>query len=142
MHFDPLFSTQRPPAPTSKQIVGHEQVIETELSSIEPRIDNPNSALMFGFWMSVFSIIFLILLELLKLGRIIARGRDNLPQSQVPCRNCKYFARKNQYLKCAVRPDLVLTKQALDCSDYCSRDETDLTANARFSTKTVGETDR
>lgn len=38
---------------------------------------------------------------------------------QVPCSNCRFFS-NNHYLKCAVHPFIVSTKQALDCSDYCS----------------------
>jgi len=36
---------------------------------------------------------------------------------QVPCRKCQFFD-GNHYLNCAVRPSIVLTKQALNCSDY------------------------
>ena len=39
---------------------------------------------------------------------------------QVPCNNCRFFS-NNYYLKCAVHPSIVSTKQALDCSDYCSQ---------------------
>ena len=46
-------------------------------------------------------------------------GIHNFPQ--VPCKDCRYFAAKNQYLKCAVRPSEVLTAQAENCSDYCSK---------------------
>ena len=40
---------------------------------------------------------------------------------QVPCRNCRFFS-LNQYLKCAVHPSVVMTKQAIDCPDYCPKD--------------------
>ena len=36
---------------------------------------------------------------------------------QFPCWNCQYF-KDNHYLNCAVRPSIVLTKHALNCSDY------------------------
>lgn len=36
---------------------------------------------------------------------------------QVPCKNCQFF-QDNHYLNCAVHPSIVLTKQALNCSDY------------------------
>lgn len=36
---------------------------------------------------------------------------------QVPCRNCQFF-NDNHYLNCAVQPSNVLTKEALNCSDY------------------------
>ncbi|QNP28565.1 hypothetical protein [Cylindrospermopsis curvispora] len=40
--------------------------------------------------------------------------------SQVPCKNCKFFS-NNHYLKCAVKPDIVLTEAAIDCSEYCPK---------------------
>ena len=53
----------------------------------------------------------------------VTRGRGNKvkvisPSQQFPCTNCRFFD-KNHYLKCAVHPEIVLTKKALDCSDYC-----------------------
>ncbi|AFZ56617.1 hypothetical protein H6G54_00470 [Anabaena cylindrica FACHB-243] len=39
---------------------------------------------------------------------------------QVPCKNCKFFA-NNHYLKCAVKPDIVLTEEAINCSEYCPK---------------------
>jgi hypothetical protein len=45
--------------------------------------------------------------------------------TQVPCRNCQFFS-NNFYLNCAVNATLVLTKEAINCSDYKRR-------NSRFS---------
>ncbi|WP_016950570.1 hypothetical protein [Anabaena sp. PCC 7108] len=39
---------------------------------------------------------------------------------KVPCKNCKFFS-NNHYLKCAVQPDIVLTEEAIHCSEYCPR---------------------
>jgi len=36
---------------------------------------------------------------------------------KVPCKKCQFFA-NNHYLKCAVKPDSVLTEEAIDCSEY------------------------
>lgn len=36
---------------------------------------------------------------------------------EIPCCNCQFF-QENHYLNCAVQPSIVLTKQALNCSDY------------------------
>ncbi|MFW9259229.1 hypothetical protein [Nostoc sp. CALU 546] len=41
---------------------------------------------------------------------------------QLPCRNCRFFT-NNHYLYCTVHPSIVLTEQALDCSDYCPLSE-------------------
>lgn len=40
--------------------------------------------------------------------------------NQVPCMNC-HFLCMNPYLKCAVNPVAVLTKEAIDCPDYRPR---------------------
>ncbi len=40
--------------------------------------------------------------------------------SKVPCCKCQYFD-ENSYLNCTVNPSIVLTKQALNCPDYCPR---------------------
>ena len=36
---------------------------------------------------------------------------------KVPCKKCQFFA-NNHYLKCAVKPDNVMTEKAIDCSEY------------------------
>ncbi len=36
---------------------------------------------------------------------------------QSPCRKCQFFD-ENNYLNCAVHPSIVLTNQAVNCSDY------------------------
>lgn len=38
----------------------------------------------------------------------------------IPCQNCQFF-KGSKYLKCAVHPATVLTKQAIDCLDYQPR---------------------
>ena len=40
------------------------------------------------------------------------------PLHKVRCRNCQFFS-TDRYLKCAVQPSIVLTKQAENCPDYC-----------------------
>lgn len=37
---------------------------------------------------------------------------------KAPCQHCRYFS-QNPYLKCTLHPSTVLTKQAIDCLDYC-----------------------
>ncbi len=41
----------------------------------------------------------------------------NYNLKKVHCRSCRFFI-NNHYLKCAVHPDLALTKQSLNCHDY------------------------
>jgi hypothetical protein len=42
------------------------------------------------------------------------------PHENLPCRNCQYFS-NNHYLKCAIQPSLVMTTEAINCSDYCPK---------------------
>jgi len=50
---------------------------------------------------------------------------------QVPCLKCQFFDR-NDYLNCAVRPSIALTKQAFNCSDYLPKSSTNgVTGTAR-----------
>jgi hypothetical protein len=39
---------------------------------------------------------------------------------KVPCKNCQFYS-NNNYLKCAVKPDVVMTEEAKDCSEYSSK---------------------
>ncbi|MDZ8187083.1 MAG: hypothetical protein RMX96_19825 [Nostoc sp. ChiSLP02] len=53
-------------------------------------------------------------------------GTSNIDRlNQYPCRNCKFFD-DNNYIKCAVKPSVVLTKQARDCPEYQSADRKNL----------------
>ncbi|MEB3179734.1 MAG: hypothetical protein VKL59_11965 [Nostocaceae cyanobacterium] len=77
-------------------------------------------------WAAAFSCVaiswasaFFLLIKLLKSVQYPATLKRNFLH-QLPCKNCKYFC-NNNYLKCAVQPDLVMTEQASDCSDYCPK---------------------
>jgi hypothetical protein len=37
---------------------------------------------------------------------------------KIPCRRCQYF-NDNQFLKCTLHPATTMTKQSVDCRDYC-----------------------
>lgn len=37
---------------------------------------------------------------------------------KILCHRCRYFS-NNAYLKCALHPVTVLTKQVVNCTDYC-----------------------
>ncbi|WP_026733737.1 hypothetical protein [Fischerella sp. PCC 9605] len=39
---------------------------------------------------------------------------------KLPCYTCRYFS-NNHYLHCAVQPSIVLTEEAMNCSDYCPK---------------------
>ena len=39
---------------------------------------------------------------------------------QIPCKNCQFYSNE-PHLKCAVNPSIVLTEQAINCSDYLTK---------------------
>jgi hypothetical protein len=51
------------------------------------------------------------------------RPLNSRPHHSVPCHGCRYL-NNNPHLKCALHPATALTKQALDCGDYCPNSPT------------------
>ena len=100
------------------------ETVGTEFHKANPTLNEVDSSVsLFFLWITIFSIISLALVKILqKLGKSNIKGWSIIPNSQVPCRNCRFFD-KNEYLQCAVNPGAVLTKQANNCSDYCNKDE-------------------
>lgn len=48
---------------------------------------------------------------------VIEQFKQPKPTSKYPCLNCKYF-NNNPYLMCAVKPQIALTEESKNCSDY------------------------
>ncbi len=103
---------------------GQLQVNETQVENTQPT----NTGIpdhVFMIWGPIGLILSwaALFLMLSKRGRI---ARNELAVNikslnQIPCKNCKFFA-NNPHLKCAIQPSLVLTEKAIDCADYCQRD--------------------
>ena len=68
----------------------------------------------------VFTWIFIILLGWSlwsAIGDTLAKSKR---MHEIPCSNCQFFT--NDYrLKCTVHPLIANTEQAIDCGDYCSK---------------------
>jgi uncharacterized membrane protein YciS (DUF1049 family) len=98
---------------------GHQSVVE--LNEVKPNSSIPTSDLMMAFFPIGFVIgwtgLFLMLSKLrtVAMDRMIATTNS---LNKVQCKNCQFFS-SNRYLKCAVQPSLVLTKEAESCPDYC-----------------------
>ena len=64
--------------------------------------------------------IFLMLSKRVRLARkeiaINIRSLD-----KIPCKNCNFYS-NDPHLKCAVNPSSVMTEKAVDCSDYCAKE--------------------
>jgi len=66
----------------------------------------------------VKAIVGLTILSIWKISRDKKQVLTSNRFQQVPCKTCRFFT-NNHYLKCAVHPAVALTKQALNCSDFC-----------------------
>jgi hypothetical protein len=66
------------------------------------------------FWMALSKI-----MNVVKDNQIFLKKK---PLSKFPCQNCKYFS-SNYYMRCAVNPSIVMTKEAKDCPDYLAEDD-------------------
>ena len=103
------------------------QGYQTEIAvNRQDSITKPNEALIYGGSFSLFAIVTgtVIWLSKRRMGDKKESFLNFARFKQVPCINCIYFTGKI-YLKCAVRPLEVLTKKAINCSDYCSQDKND-----------------
>jgi hypothetical protein len=82
----------------------------------QPRIENLDTA-----FNAVTSLIMLLMIGV-SIYAVIPKDWQHLlrfnSSQKIPCRRCQYF-NDNQFLKCALHPITTLTKQAVDCSDYC-----------------------
>lgn len=109
------------PLSKAKLIIVNPAVKKPDLTRPEGAI-TPDEALFFiPFCSMIFLAIFILkLLNVWKVTRakIIALNCFH----QLPCQNCRFFT-NNHYLYCTVHPSIVLTEQALDCSDYCPLSE-------------------
>ncbi|MEH2131729.1 MAG: hypothetical protein V7K86_14075 [Nostoc sp.] len=104
------------------------KLIIVKATVIKPDLIKPKGAIMLDealFFIPFCSMIFLAILiwKLLDIWKVaIAKITTLNCFHQLPCRSCRFFT-NNHYLYCTVHPSIVLTEQALDCSDYCSLSE-------------------
>ncbi|MBD2535568.1 hypothetical protein H6G97_41765 [Nostoc flagelliforme FACHB-838] len=71
-------------------------------------------------FMTVATIYLFVISNVLKIIENKNRVLNINRLKQYPCRSCKFFD-GNNYLKCAVNPLVVFTKQAINCSEYQPR---------------------
>jgi hypothetical protein len=105
------------PSSKAKLMIVNPAVIKPDLIRQQGAM-TPDEALFFiPFCSMIFLAIFILkLLDIWKVA--IAKITTLNCFHQLPCRNCRFFT-NNHYLYCTVHPSIVLTEQALDCSDYC-----------------------
>lgn len=90
----------------------------------EEQLNSANLPEVTGFVLPTYLAIMAVVMTVFAISRKNERDRITnflISLERVPCRNCRFFS-LNQYLKCAVHPSVVMTKQAIDCPDYCPKD--------------------
>jgi hypothetical protein len=97
------------------------QVNQNELKQEKAQSDGlnvPDIAIFFTPVSFIFSwIFFFLILQKIRTfldNKIVFTVKD---LHQVPCKNCRFYS-NNHYLKCAVQPSIVLTIEAINCSEY------------------------
>lgn len=118
MYVEQLFSQN-----TAQKKILH----EIKLSDVPPKPQGLNTT-DFLMFLGPVSFIMGWAVLFVMLSKIGSAARDEIftsikPLHRVPCKNCRFFG-NNPYLKCAINPSIVLTEQALDCSDYQPCDST------------------
>lgn len=100
-------------------------VTVSEVNLIEPKPDRGNRQDVGIDWaiLVIFLGWVLIFIKLLRMQMAIQKEnavrQSQSPLDKVPCKNCRFFS-NNRHLSCAVQPSIVLTKEAVNCPDYCS----------------------
>jgi len=107
------------------QTVEDEKIIQ-KVTLKEPKLDEakPNEVSSFNDGILGFSLAFILgwmvfCITILRKRKIAEKEVITTLKcgEQVYCKSCRFFS-NNPYLKCALHPSSVLTKQAKDCSDY------------------------
>ncbi len=105
------------PSSKAKLAIVNLVVTKPDLTRPEGAITTDEALFFIPFCSMIFLAFFILkLLDVWKVAR--AKFTTLNCFHQLPCRNCRFFT-NNHYLYCTVHPSIVLTEQALDCSDYC-----------------------
>lgn len=123
MHNSELFRFYLPPENSSNQITLIEANVVRADTTTKPPIGNTTYLILAPIcFMIVCGTVFFIVSFICNVREKKYRTVTLNHFKQVPCRNCRFF-KDNHYLNCAVHPSIVLTKEALNCSDYCSNNK-------------------
>ncbi|MDF5717037.1 MAG: hypothetical protein PUP93_25005 [Rhizonema sp. NSF051] len=100
------------------QVIKTEEVRTTD-NTAKPQINLiPYAPLLFASICLIVSWRIAVVISRLSVRKSPQNGKLPINRFQeIPCCNCQFF-QENHYLNCAVQPSVVLTKQALNCSDY------------------------
>ncbi len=99
--------------------------IKVEVDEVKPDgVETPHAAIVVGGGAVGFIMIWAgFLLVLSKIRTLREDNKIVFPVNhlnKLPCKTCRYFS-NNHYVQCAVQPSIVLTEEAMNCSDYCPK---------------------
>lgn len=98
---------------------------------VKTRLDEALLLFIFIHFVLVKVIVKLSNYLVLKVARDNKRLLNSYRDKQAPCKNCQFLT-NNRYLMCAVHPTTVLTKQAINCSDYLFHEHLDSSVPAKI----------
>ncbi|AFY54349.1 hypothetical protein Riv7116_1806 [Rivularia sp. PCC 7116] len=98
------------------------ETVSPKTSLVEaPKNDkNPsNNDTIAGMGFLLFLTLMIALIKWCDIRKASQEDFSKIPiNHKTPCSKCRYF-NNNSYIKCAVQPEKVMTKEAKDCQDYC-----------------------
>ncbi|WP_276750585.1 hypothetical protein [Chlorogloeopsis fritschii] len=103
------------------------QTNQSEVQIDVVQLDNffqPDTVIALGGATIIFVMIWAgVLLVISKMRRVTENNKVYFSVNslhKLPCKTCRYFS-NNYHLHCAVQPSIVLTEEAMNCSDYCPK---------------------
>ncbi|WP_414620393.1 hypothetical protein [Calothrix sp. CCY 0018] len=91
----------------------------TVIEAVKNEKTPTNSGSLVGMGFLFFLALVITLIKWCDIGKSPEEGFFKIRfNHKTPCSKCRYF-NNNSYLKCAVQPEKVMTKEAKDCQDYC-----------------------
>ena len=101
-------------------------IAQQSTHEISPNIPHSNEVTTIQVGLAIIPVAFVLTLAFVFIKQV--KYQKNLHTqlvnlkhfSYIPCRNCQFFD-NNNYLTCAVQPVIVMSSEAIDCSDYAPK---------------------
>jgi hypothetical protein len=107
--------------------------ITENLSRENPKLDN-NSSLSLDPAIMIAPIFFSAMVGIILAQKLSHQLYSQNIEREAWCERCRFFS-NNRYLKCAVQPSLVLTKEADACPDYYPQENKSIRYSRCYSHK-------
>lgn len=102
--------------PVEVTLIASQQDVSSDIAQTEQ--PQASDGLLFFIPISFVLVWSIATAVFLGLPKLVPGGKRRVKAAhKLPCYQCQFFT-NNPYLRCAVRPETVLTEDALDCSDF------------------------